>query len=171
MEILNKNAALLSNSEVYALLKHIKHEQTQKLIKKKNLDVNNVNLDKLAVDKHLPTIVYESLRYLEKTACKNQSSLVVSDFLRKLDEKKSDFQLTKVEKLLILNHCPSSAVELQCLIEDSEERFSVEQMDSLLELIQTSLPIHCPADQATTSHDQEDASSNNNHNNHHEQNL
>lgn len=140
MEILNKNVALLSNSEVYSLLKQTKHDLTLKVIKKKNLDANNANLN-INVDKHLPTIVYESLRYLEKTPCVNQTSSVVCEFMRKLNEKSSEFPLTKVEKLLILNHCPSSAVELQCLIEDSEERFSVEQMDALLDLIQTTLPV------------------------------
>lgn len=134
MEIINKNAALLSNNEVYTLLKQTKADLTQKLIRKKNLDPNNASLNQ-QVDKHLPTIVYESLRYLETTPCVSQTPQIVKDFVDKLDE----FKLTKVEKLAILNHCPQSAVELQCLIEDSEERFSVEQMDALVELIQNNL--------------------------------
>lgn len=137
MEILNKNAGLLSNSEVYLLLKETKIDLTKKIIRKKNLDPNNANLNQ-QVDKHLPTIVYESLRYLETTNCVVHTPKIVSEFLRKLGDQ---FELTKVEKLAILNNCPQSAVELQCLIEDSEERFSVEQMDALVEFIHNNLPV------------------------------
>lgn len=136
MEILNKNAALLSNSEVYSLLKQTKLDLTHKLIKKKNLDPNNANLNQ-QVDKHLPTVVYESLRYLEKSNCARQTPEIVAEFLKKLQP----YKLTKIEKLLILNHCPKSAVELQVLIEDSEERFSVEQMDELVEFVKKNLPL------------------------------
>lgn len=140
MEVLNKNVALLSNSEVYTLLKETKENLTQKLIKKKNLDANNANLNSLNVDKHLPTIVYESLRYLEKTPCVKQTPKVIEQFLQKLQEKSAEFSLTKIEKLQLINQRPASAVELQCLIEDSEERFTIEQMDELLEFVQANLP-------------------------------
>jgi hypothetical protein len=140
MEILNKNAALLSNYEVYDLLKKTKEELALKLIKKKKLDSNTANLDNLNLDKHLPTIVYESLQYLEKTTpCASQSPQLISDFLQKLDEKSGEYKLTKIEKLEILNLRPNNAVELQAIIDDSEERFTIEQMDSLLEFIQVNL--------------------------------
>ena len=133
MEILNKNAALLSNSEVFSLLKQTKENLAHRLMKKKSIkNPENVNLE-INVDKHLSTIVYESLRYLEKTPCVNQSSYIVTEFLRKCDDPKNNFKLTKIEKLLLLNHRPSTSVELQYLIEESEERFTLEQMDELLE--------------------------------------
>lgn len=137
MEILNKNAGLLSNSEVYSLLKQTKLDLTQKIIRKKNLDPNHANLNQ-QVDKHLPTIVYESLRYLETTHCVAQTPKLVADFLAGLNK----FALTKAEKLAVLNHCPQSAVELQCLVENSEDRFSVEQMDALVEFVQKNLPLN-----------------------------
>jgi hypothetical protein len=140
MEILNKNAAFLCNSEVYALLKQIKQEQAHKLIKKKNLKNQTDQQLDINIDKHLPTIVYESIRYLEKTPCIHQTSTTVNEFLRKCEERKNEFKLTKIEKLQILNLRPSSAVELQYIIEDSEERFTIEQMDELLEFIQANLP-------------------------------
>lgn len=139
MEIVNKNVALLSNSEVYTLLKETKEKSTIKLIKKKKIDQNNLNFSS-NVDKHLPTVVYESLKYLERTPCVNQTQKTVFNFLKGLDEKFKEFNLTKLEKLQILNQRPSSAVELQCLIEDSEERFTIEQMDDLLEFIVKNLP-------------------------------
>lgn len=136
MEILNKNVALLSNYEVYDLLKRIKEDQTNKLLRKKKLDPNNAAEN---VDKHLPTVVYESLKYLEKSVCVEQCAHRVADFLTKLDEKRDEFKLTKAEKLQILNLRPCNAVELQAIIEDSEERFSIEHMDSLLDFIQKNL--------------------------------
>lgn len=139
MEIVNKNVALLSNCEVYTLLKETKEKSAQKLIKKKNFDPNNSNFS-TNVDKHLPTIVYESLKYLERTPCLKQTAQTVENFLTQLDEKFKEYNLTKVEKLQLLNHRPSSAVELQCLIEDSEERFTIEQMDDLLEFVLKNLP-------------------------------
>ena len=135
MEILNKNVALLSNYEVYDLLKRTKDEQTQKLIQKKKLDPNTANLS-VNVDKHLPTIVYESLKYLDKSPCESQTSHMVSEFLSKLEENKNEFKLTKVEKLQLLNLRPTNAVELQSIIDDSEERFTIEQMDNLLQFVQ-----------------------------------
>ena len=148
MEIINQNVAFLSNCEVYTLLKQTKEEQTQKLTKKKlqnqNLNtadqIQTANLN-INIDKHLPTIVYESLRYLERTPCIHQSPEIINEFLRKYKERENEFKLTKIEKLQIINHRPQTAVELQVLIEDAEERFTVEQIDDLLDFVQTNLPV------------------------------
>jgi len=144
MEILNKNVALLCNSEVHSLLKQIKETQSEKLSAKKKQDKKKSDQQQKTdnenqIDQHLPTIVYESLRYLEKTPCETQTPLHVSDFLRKCHEKRDHFKLTKGEKLQILNLSPKSAVELQYIIEESEERFTIEQMDELLEFIEANL--------------------------------
>ena len=127
MEITNKSAALLSNYEVFKLLKETKEVQDLKY-KNSNKQQN--------IDKHLPTIVYESLKYLEKTACINYTKEIIEQFLINCGK----HQLTKAEKLQLLNQRPATAVELQLLIENSEERFTLEQMDELLEFINSSLP-------------------------------
>ena len=145
MEVVNKNVAFLSNCEVFDLLKQTKENIALRLLAKKsnnlNNSINNLSLDKqnINVDKHLPTVVYESLRFLEKTACENQTPEIVAIFFQKLAERK-EFKLTKVEKLQLINHRPASAVELQVLIEDSEERFTLDQMDDLLEFVMNNLP-------------------------------
>ena len=139
MEVLNKKAAFLSNHEVYTLLKEVKEKQ--------DLKIKNANKQK--VDKHLPTIVYESLKYLEKTHCVEQSPDIIKAFLVKCEQ----YKLTKIEKLQLLNQRPASAVELQLLIEDSEERFTIEQMDELLEFVQQNLPLKDQQNENQSTHD------------------
>lgn len=150
MEVLNKNVGFLSNCEVNELLKQTKQDLTVKLTKKKQQQAQNsadsaaVDPANINIDKHLPTIVYESLRYLEKTPCVNQTPELVKQFLQKLKE--SEFKLTKVERLQIINHHPKTAVELQVLIEDAEERFTIEQIDKLLDFINDNLPAETGSD-------------------------
>ena len=127
MEIINKNSALLSNFEVYKLLKETKEIQDLKY---------NKSINQQRIDKHLPTVIYESLKYLEKTAFINYSKEIIERFLKESEK----FKLTKVEKLQLLNQRPTTAVELQLLIENSEERFTIEQMDEVLDFINSSLP-------------------------------
>jgi hypothetical protein len=142
MEIVNSNVSFLSNFEVFELLKETKEDLAQKLSAKKANNLSNskkLDQQNINIDKHLPTVVYESLRFLEKTACVNQTPEIISNFLKKL-EQRQDFKLTKFEKLQLINLRPASAVELQVVIEDSEERFTLEQMDELLEFVLVNLP-------------------------------
>jgi hypothetical protein len=132
MEIVNKNVTFLTNCEVYQLLKPLAKTNI-------NNSTNKLEQQSKTKDSNLPTIVYESLRYLEKTPCVDQSPQLIEDFLKKLDEKKNEFNLTKIEKLQLINQKPTNAVELQYIIEDSEERFTLEQMDDLLEFTITNL--------------------------------
>lgn len=164
MEILNKNSAFLSNCEVHALLQHTKDDLARKVLAKKSKNARlqqqqqqpEYPLGQLsdqqaaAVDKHLPTVIYESLRYLERTPCAHQSPLVVREFLRKLEDRREQFPLTRAERLQLLNQRPASAVELQVLIEDNEERFSLEQMDELLQFVLDHLPESSQQAAATT---------------------
>lgn len=148
MEIVKKNEAFLSNCEVFGLLQQTKENLARKVLAKKTNRHNTNNQANLTlseqeninVDKHLPTVVYESLRFLENTACMHQTPGIIKNFLHKLDEKKEEFKLTKIEKLQLINQRPKSAVELQVLIEDNEERFTLEQMDDLLEFVLLNLP-------------------------------
>jgi len=148
MEIVNKNVAFLSNCEVFGLLQQTKEKLAQKVLAKKTNRHNTNNQTNLLlseqqsinVDKHLPTVVYESLRFLEKTACLNQTPEVIKNFLEKLEARSNEFKLTKIEKLQLINQRPASAVELQILIEDNEERFTLEQMDDLLDFVLENLP-------------------------------
>ncbi|XP_013409009.1 DNA-directed RNA polymerase III subunit RPC9 [Lingula anatina] len=123
MEVIDENASMLSNFEIYTLLKDIQQGQHgQKKPSKQQ--------------QQLSTISYETIKYLEKTPCKHQSSEIIADFIKALEP----FKLSKAEKIQLLNQRPSTAVEIQLLIEESEERLTEEQIEQLLDLILNTLP-------------------------------
>ncbi|KAK7508229.1 hypothetical protein BaRGS_00000468 [Batillaria attramentaria] len=123
MEVINENAGLLSNLEVFMLLKDIQAGRGNQ--QKPNKHQQN-----------LATVTYETVKYLERTPCALQSPENVSAFM----EAMKDFNLTKAEKLQLLNQRPSSAVEIQLLVEESEERLTEEEVYQLLSVIATHLP-------------------------------
>ena len=86
------------------------------------------------------TVVLETLNYLEKTPAgklcnKLSTSSKISDFIIGLEK----FKLTSSEQLQIINHCPQSQVEIQLLVEESEERLSEADVDEILDLINVHL--------------------------------
>ncbi|KAJ1984630.1 hypothetical protein H4R34_000533 [Dimargaris verticillata] len=50
------------------------------------------------------------------------------------------FQLTKAEKLQLINLCPRSLVDIYVLIEECEERFAEDQLEDMLTIIGRLLP-------------------------------
>lgn len=122
MEVVNDCVALLSNQEVLHLLTDI---QTGKGYRKPNNQQQN-----------LATVCYETAKYLEKTPAQHQGGELVKELTRRLEP----YKLTKAEKLQLLNHMPTTAVEIQLLIEESEERLSEEQTSEILDIIAEYLP-------------------------------
>jgi RNA polymerase Rpb4 len=53
----------------------------------------------------------------------------------------NDFKLTKVEKLMILNSRPTSLAALHVLIEEHEDRFSMDDMNMLLKYVKDCFPV------------------------------
>ena len=122
MEVLEGQEKMLSNYEVLKILKDVK--ETTKSSKSSN--------------KNLATITYETINYLE--GLKHYNGLRDEHVIDYLEEMKR-FNLTKLEKLQILNQRPKSMVELQVLIEENEERFSEEAMDMILDIVRKTLPV------------------------------
>ncbi|XP_076066695.1 RNA polymerase III subunit I isoform X1 [Oratosquilla oratoria] len=124
MEVINSKSAVLSNFEVYSLLQDLSQRDSK----------GPRSLTKTQM--HLANIAFDTLKYLEKTACRSQNPEVIHAFLNAL----KDYKLTKAEKLQLLNLRPTTPVHMQLIIEDSEERLSEEQVEELLDIVQRYLP-------------------------------
>ncbi|TRY76002.1 hypothetical protein DNTS_010904 [Danionella cerebrum] len=116
---------MLSNYEVYQLLTDLKEKRKQMGRNKYSAGQENLN-----------TIMYETLKYLSSTPCVRQKPETVTEFLTAMLPHK----LTKAEKLQLLNHRPQTAVEIQLLVEESEERLTEEQIDELIQKVADILP-------------------------------
>ncbi|XP_005095918.1 DNA-directed RNA polymerase III subunit RPC9 [Aplysia californica] len=122
MEVKSKNHAMLSNYEVLGLLKDIQAGRGQK---KPNKFQTN-----------LATITYETIKCLENWPCAHHTPSGLSAAMKAL----APYGLTAAEKLQLINLCPSSAVEIQLIVEESEERLSETQIEELLDLLATHIP-------------------------------
>jgi len=125
MEILSENAGLLSNYEVLALA-----TAEADRLKKKSADSTVA-----AAPQNVMTCLYQVRTFLTDTECAVQSDDVIRDFLKQL----LPYNLTKAEKLMLLNNRPVAESVLVSMIEECEERFSEEQRGELLD-ITASLP-------------------------------
>lgn len=119
MEIVNSNSSQLSNYEV------LKHLQQLKDGRKKDKRQGQ-----------LATITYETLRYLENTPCNQQTPETITACLKALER----FNLSKNEKLMIINLPPTTALEIQLMIEESEERLTEEQVNEILQIVAQHFP-------------------------------
>lgn len=120
MEVKDAKSAMLSNFEALSLLNEIQkgHGKQQKM------------------HTNLATVSYEIVQYLENTACAKQSPEVIKNFMNALEP----YKLTKAEKLQFLNLRPRTAVEIQLIVEESEERLTEAQIYELLDLVGEHLP-------------------------------
>ena len=122
MEVKRECAAMLCNYEVLQLLSDLKTGKGQK---KPNTSQT-----------HLATVSYETVKYLENTPCAKQTPEIISKFMTAIQP----YNLTKSEKLQLLNQRPRTAVEIQLIVEESEERLTEDQIYELLDVMKEHLP-------------------------------
>ncbi|GAC96390.1 hypothetical protein PHSY_003970 [Pseudozyma hubeiensis SY62] len=106
------------------------------------------------VPENLRTIQYETISSLSQTTkpCAHQEAENIAAFLDELkargysindsEARRGALGLNRSERLQIVNHAPQSMVELHTLVEELEERFHPHQIQELISLVQTYLPIH-----------------------------
>ncbi|EPY52043.1 DNA-directed RNA polymerase III complex subunit Rpc17 [Schizosaccharomyces cryophilus OY26] len=129
MKILNARDAYLTNAEVYLHLKDMEEEQNQRTRERGAAGG--------LVSENLRTIQFEILKYMStQTNCSQMDEEKFLACLKVLDE----YELTKAEKLVILNNRPSSIPEIYACIEGIEERLQEEQMEALIEKINSVYP-------------------------------
>ncbi|KAJ2804648.1 hypothetical protein H4R20_002426, partial [Coemansia guatemalensis] len=125
MEVLDRQAALISNYEALLVLREEdgqhKESRPQSQVK---------------YPENVTTLVFEALEYLNNTPCSSQSAEQVTALKQQLDS----LELTKAEVMQIINHRPKSLVELHLIIEECDERFSVEELEHIVETILETLP-------------------------------
>ena len=69
MEVVEEYAGLLSNHEVYNLLKEVR-------------EGNNGQKKSSKSQRHFATILYSTLKYLENSPCKNQQPEQIKEFMK-----------------------------------------------------------------------------------------
>ncbi|CAG9767160.1 unnamed protein product [Ceutorhynchus assimilis] len=133
MEIVNSNSASLSNYEV---LKHLQ----------------KIKESKIKHGGQLATITYETLHYLEEAQCKNQTAESIAACIKDLEP----FNLNKSEKLMLVNTPPTTALEIQLMIEESEDRLTEEQVQQILNILVQHFPHIAPAKQDDNQEEEEE---------------
>jgi len=136
MEVVNENVAVLSNYEVLSLMKEVKGNS--EVFAKVEGDTTTKN--------DRATICYEVMKYLEQTPCKYQDKETIERFMKAM----APFKLTKAEKLQILNLRPTGEIDIQLIVEESEERLTEEDVEKLLDAVQKTLPIETSENMETS---------------------
>uniref|UniRef100_A0A7S1NJE2 DNA-directed RNA polymerase III subunit RPC9 n=1 Tax=Eutreptiella gymnastica TaxID=73025 RepID=A0A7S1NJE2_9EUGL len=125
MQIINDNVALLSNCEVSRLI-----DEECAYLALQDENVGNV-------DKHLRLFQSKLKRYLKPFD--DIPDEKVNEFLQRVQP----LGLTPAELLTILNIRPKSFCHIFAIVEDTDERLSGDQVDTLLELCKECLLKEC----------------------------
>uniref|UniRef100_H0WJM4 DNA-directed RNA polymerase III subunit RPC9 n=1 Tax=Otolemur garnettii TaxID=30611 RepID=H0WJM4_OTOGA len=135
------NSALLSNYEVFQLLTDLKEQRKESGKNKHNSGQQNLN-----------TITYETLCFVTKISNYQLRPAFISECLTF-----SSGKLFIAEKLQLLNHRPMTAVEIQLMVEESEERLTEEQIEALLHTVTSILPAGPEAEQKKNTNNSDEA--------------
>ncbi|KAG6888817.1 hypothetical protein C0992_007431 [Termitomyces sp. T32_za158] len=147
MEVVNARAALLSNYEVLTLLReleadHLARAKTALRVKKEEeaagLPPRPPGSDAVfgEASENLRTVEVEAIQYL--SADYLPTTRQSPEGITKLVKDLASYELTKAEKLQIVNLAPTMPVELYVVVEELEDRIG-DGMDDLLACVDSSL--------------------------------
>ncbi|PIL35141.1 hypothetical protein GSI_02930 [Ganoderma sinense ZZ0214-1] len=158
MEVLNQRSALLSNYEVLTLLRelesdHLARTKTALRIKKEEEAAGLFPKHQAQPDdvcENLRTVEVEAIQYL--SADYQPTASQSPEGIAKLTRSLAQWDLTKAEKLQVVNLAPTEAVELYVIVEELEDRLG-DQMEDILNTVKESLheraaPVNGTADDA-----------------------
>ncbi|RPD56088.1 hypothetical protein L226DRAFT_509895 [Lentinus tigrinus ALCF2SS1-7] len=156
MEVLNQRSALLSNFEVLTLLRelesdHLARTKTALRIKKEEEAAGLPPRHQAPPDdvcENLRTVEVEAIQYL--SADYQPTSSQCPEGIAQLTRNLAQWDLTKAEKLQIVNLAPTEPVELYVIVEELEDRFG-DKMDDILSTVKASLREPAPAVNGTTN--------------------
>ncbi|PAV16848.1 dna-directed rna polymerase iii subunit rpc9-like protein [Pyrrhoderma noxium] len=153
MEVVSARSALLSNYEVLTLLKELEGDQlsrqkTALRIKKeeeeraanKLTDTATIQTNarvQESICENLRTVEFEAIQYLEAEyqPTRSQSPGAITQLIKALGK----YDLTKAEKLQIVNLAPQQLVELYVIVEEIEERLGHSVMEEIIGLVKSSV--------------------------------
>ncbi|KAG9227793.1 hypothetical protein CCMSSC00406_0000561 [Pleurotus cornucopiae] len=145
--VVKKRAALLSNYEVLTLLReleidHLTRAKTALKVKKEEGGSNlNAGAGKdvrdVDVSENLRTMEVEAIQYFASDI--QPAPYQTPEGIRQLLRSLAPYNLTKAEKLQIVNIAPQSMPVLWAIIEEMEDRMTVDQMQEIIRLVQNSL--------------------------------
>ncbi|KAF8061611.1 HRDC-like protein [Lyophyllum atratum] len=162
MEVVNPRSALLSNYEVLSLLRelesdHLARAKTAVRVKKEEEAAGHPPrpTGDGAVfgepSENLRTVEIEAIQYLsaDYLPTTRQSPEGITRLVKAL----ASYDLTKAEKLQIVNLAPTLPVELYVIVEELEDRLG-DRMEEILTHVQSNLSStsHLPTDTADTHH-------------------
>ncbi|KAH3685947.1 hypothetical protein WICPIJ_003069 [Wickerhamomyces pijperi] len=135
MKIELEREKLLSNFEVYQHLKQIQKDNNWDL--KTNKDGKKDRKVRKAFNPDLEAISRDIVSYLEKSNIQEQTEENVSNCITDLASK---FPLEKIEVLQVINSKPRSFVSLYAVVEECDQRFSEEQSQEILDIVNQYFP-------------------------------
>ncbi|PUU80066.1 RNA polymerase II, partial [Tuber borchii] len=127
MKVLNPRTAFLSDYEV---LKHLTETKARYIALGQSQGTAHA-----MKSSNLETIIKEVRDYLQTTPAATQSEKAISDFMEGI----SAFTLEKAELLMMVNSRPSSIAELDCIVEEMDQRFIEDEPAKMLKIIKMNL--------------------------------
>ncbi|KAI9202189.1 HRDC-like protein [Polychytrium aggregatum] len=126
MEVLDLRSTMITNAEVIAFIKEVDQQRKEdpRLKYQSSSEFQDLN-----------TVEFEVLKYAQKHPMCDPSQIPA--FVAALAEK--SYQLTKAEKLQLINQRPVTQVHLYQIIEECEKRLSDEDQANVMHLVRSML--------------------------------